>query len=218
MKLDSLQKLFVEELRDLYSAENQILKALPKMAEAASSSKLKSAFQTHLKETEGQVKRLEQIFESLGKSPKGKTCKAMEGLVKEGEELLSEDAEEAVLDAGLIAAAQRVEHYEMAGYGTVRSYAQLLGDKAASKLLQATLDEEGATDKKLTELAVNLINLEAVYGKAPRACPRSRVGMRRVPSQLALRCSAVRRRCFRALARMGPTEFSGMPSCLPIWR
>jgi len=162
MKLDSLQKLYLEELRDLYSAENQILKALPKMAKAASTPQLQAAFQEHLEQTKGQVERLEQIFEALGKSPKGKTCAAMEGLVKEGEELMSQKAEPAVLDAGLIAAAQRVEHYEMAGYGTVRSYARLLKDEESARLLQQTLEEEEQTDKKLTRLAESTINIEAV--------------------------------------------------------
>jgi len=162
MKIDSLQKLFVEELRDLYSAENQILKALPKMMKAATAPELKAAFEKHLAETKGQVERLETIFEGLGEKPKGKTCKAMEGLVEEGSVLMKEDIEPAVLDAGLIAAAQRVEHYEMAGYGTVRTYAKLLKNKEAAKLLQATLDEEEATDEALSELAESSINLQAV--------------------------------------------------------
>lgn len=162
MKLDSLKKLYVEELRDLYSAENQILKALPKMTKAASSKELKAAFTEHLAQTKEQVTRLETIFEKLDESPKGKTCKAMEGLVREGEELMSEDAEPEILDAGLIAAAQRVEHYEMAGYGTVRTYATLLKETAAARLLQTTLDEEGATDKKLNQLAESVINPEAL--------------------------------------------------------
>jgi ferritin-like metal-binding protein YciE len=162
MKLDSLKKLYIEELRDLYSAENQILKALPKMAKAASSPQLQAAFNEHLEQTKTQVQRLETIFEKLDESPKGKTCKAMEGLVEEGQELMSEKAEPEVLDAGLIAAAQRVEHYEIAGYGTVRTYAQLLKETQAAKLLQETLDEEGETDKKLTQLAESMINLEAV--------------------------------------------------------
>jgi len=162
VKLDSLKKLYIEELRDLYNAENQILKALPKMAKAASSEELKAAFTEHLEQTKGQVARLETIFEKIGKSPKGKTCKAMEGLVEESEELLKEDAEPEVLDAGLIASAQRVEHYEIAGYGTVRTYARLLNEAEAARLLQETLDEEGETDKKLSQLAEGLINLEAV--------------------------------------------------------
>ena len=164
MKLETLQDLYVSELKDLYSAENQIVKALPKMAHAATAQALKAAFEEHLAQTQGQVKRLEQIFERLEKSPSGKTCKGMQGLLAEGQELLKEDAEPAVLDAGLIAAAQRVEHYEIAGYGTVRTYATLLGDERAVRLLQQTLDEEGATDKKLTQLAETAINVEAAEG------------------------------------------------------
>lgn len=160
MQLSTLRELYIDELKDLYSAENQLLKALPKMAKAATSEPLKRGFEKHLEETKGQVERLETIFEALGKSPKGKKCKAMEGLVEESKELLEEDAEPEVLDAGLIAAAQRVEHYEMAGYGCVRTYAQLLGETAAAKLLQATLDEEGKTDKALTQLAEK-INVDA---------------------------------------------------------
>ncbi len=162
MKIDSLEKLFIEELRDLYSAENQILKALPKMSKAATSPELKAGFDKHLEETKVQVERLEKIFEALGKSPKGKTCKAMQGLVEEGSELMKEDIEPAVLDAGLIAAAQRVEHYEMAGYGTVRTYAKLLKKTEAAKLLDETLAEEKATDEKLNDLAESSINLQAV--------------------------------------------------------
>jgi ferritin-like metal-binding protein YciE len=161
MKLRSLQDLYVEELKDLYSAESQLLTALPKMAKAASAPELSKAFKDHLKETEGQVKRLETIFEKLGTSPKGKKCKAMEGLVEEGKETISEDADPSVKDAGLIAAAQRVEHYEMAGYGCVRTFARLLGHDDAADLLQETLDEEGAADKKLTKLAETVINVEA---------------------------------------------------------
>ena len=162
MKIDSLRKLYIEELRDLYNAEKQILKALPRMIKAATSPDLKSAFTQHLAETKGQVERLDQVFEALDKKATGKTCKAMKGLVEESAELMAEDIEPAVLDAGLIAAAQRVEHYEMAGYGTVRTYAQLLGEGAAAELLQLTLEEEGATDKKLSALAESVINVEAV--------------------------------------------------------
>lgn len=160
MKIDSLQELLVEELRDLYSAENQIIKALPKMAKNASSRELRSAFENHLKETEGQVERLETIFDELGVSPKGKKCKGMEGLIEEGKELMEEDIEDEVLDAGLIAAAQRVEHYEMAGYGTARTYAELLGMNQAARLLESTLKEEKAADAKLTGIAEN-VNIEA---------------------------------------------------------
>lgn len=160
MKLSTLRDLYIDELKDLYSAENQLLKALPKMAKAATSAPLKKGFEKHLEETKGQVERLETIFEALDQSPKGKKCKAMEGLIEEAKELLEEDAEPEVLDVGLIACAQRVEHYEMAGYGCVRTYAELLGESAAAKLLQATLDEEGKTDKALTQLAEK-INVDA---------------------------------------------------------
>jgi len=162
MKLDSLKNLYLEELRDLYNAETQILKALPKMAQAASASELQEGFRTHLRETEGQVGRLETIFKKLGQSPQGKTCQAMKGLLEEGEELMKQDAEPEVRDAGLIASAQRVEHYEIAGYGTVRSYARWLGETDAERLLQETLDEEGETDKKLTQLAEQLVNRQAL--------------------------------------------------------
>lgn len=162
MKLESLQDLFVEELRDLYSAETQLLKALPKMEKAAHAPELKAAFQTHLTETQGQVARLEQIFQALGEKPTGKTCKAMEGLVAEGSEMISENAAPAVKDAGLIGAAQRVEHYEIAGYGTARTFAQHLKNDLAAGLLQQTLREEEATDKKLTTLAESNVNLQAV--------------------------------------------------------
>ncbi|MEA2599806.1 MAG: hypothetical protein QOF89_798 [Acidobacteriota bacterium] len=162
MELDSLQKLYVEELKDLYSAEKQILQALPRMAKKASNAQLKAAFQEHVQVTQGQLERLDQIFEGLGKSPRGKKCKAMEGLVEEGKETMQEDMDDDVMDAALIAAAQRIEHYEIAGYGTVRTYAQLLGEKDAAKLLQQTLDEEGDADKKLTQLAESTINVEAM--------------------------------------------------------
>jgi ferritin-like metal-binding protein YciE len=164
MKLASLQDLYVEELRDLYSAENQITKALPKMAKAATAPKLKAAFEEHLEQTKGHVDRLEDIFKKLGKSPSGKTCAAMKGLIEEGSELLEQKdkADPEVLDAGLIAAAQRVEHYEMAGYGTVRTFARQLGEDEAADLLQKTLDEEGETDKKLTALAEKAVNAKAV--------------------------------------------------------
>jgi ferritin-like metal-binding protein YciE len=161
MKLKTLKDLYVQELRDLYSAEKQIVKALPKMTKNASSPELKAAFQEHLEQTKGHVERLETIFEKLGKRPTGKTCKAMEGLVEEGEELIDEEPEASVLDAGLISAAQRVEHYEIAGYGTVRTFAQTLGETEAAGLLQQTLDEEAETDKKLTSLAEGAINAEA---------------------------------------------------------
>lgn len=160
MKLESLHDLFVDELKDLYSAETQLTKALPKLAKAAASKELRAAFESHLKETEHQVERLETIFKQLEKSPKGKKCNAMAGLIEEGHEMIELDCEESVKDAALIAAAQRVEHYEMAGYGTVRTYAQLLGLDDAAHLLQETLDEEAAADEKLSQLAEK-INVEA---------------------------------------------------------
>ena len=164
MQMNSLRELYVEELRDLYSAENQILKALPRMIRAASNKDLQRAFTLHERQTQQHVKRLDRIFRMLDESARGKKCKGMEGLLEEGQELIKERPEPEVLDAGLISAAQRVEHYEMAGYGTVRTYAQLLGEKNQAKLLQQTLDEEGDADKKLTQLAESSINVEAMVG------------------------------------------------------
>jgi ferritin-like metal-binding protein YciE len=161
MKLDSMDNLFVQELKDLYSAEKQLLKALPKMAKGASNEDLATLIRDHLEETKGHSDRLETIFAELGKSPRGHTCKAMEGLIEEGAELLKEDGEAAVIDAAIIGACQRVEHYEIAGYGTARTFAQELGYDEAAELLQQTLDEEKAADKKLTELAVTVINDQA---------------------------------------------------------
>ena len=151
--MDSLQDLFEDELKDIYNAENQLLKALPKMAKRATSPKLKQAFVSHLKETENHVARLDAIGGELGIKLTGKKCHAMEGLVEEGKEVLEEDGPDGVIDAALIGAAQRVEHYEMAAYGTIRAMANELGHDRAVKLLQATLDEEGAADKKLTAIA-----------------------------------------------------------------
>jgi ferritin-like metal-binding protein YciE len=165
MKLDSLETLWVEELRDIYNAENQLLKALPKMAKNASAPELKQAFQEHLDQTKEHVERLEEIFEKLDKKPAGKTCKAMKGLLEEGSELLEEEGEESVLDAGIIAAAQKVEHYEIASYGAVRAWANMLGEEDAAEILQQTLDEEGETDKRLTELAEEIVNVEATAGR-----------------------------------------------------
>ena len=165
MKLDSLETLYVEELRDIYNAENQLLKALPKMAKQASSPELKQAFEEHLGQTEEHVERLEEIFKQLDKKPAGKTCKAMKGLIEEGSEIMEKEGEESVLDAGLIAAAQKVEHYEIASYGTVRAFANMLGEEDAAELLQQTLDEEGETDKRLSELAEEIVNVEATAGK-----------------------------------------------------
>ncbi len=161
MEMETLKDLYVEELKDLYSAENQIIKALPKMIKAASHNELKQAFTKHLKQTEMHAQRVEQICDELGVSPKGKKCVGMEGLLKEGSELIKEKPEPDVLDAGLIAAAQHVEHYEMAGYGCVRTYARQLGYDAQADLLQTTLDEEGDTDHLLTQIAEASINVEA---------------------------------------------------------
>jgi len=161
MEMETLKDLYVEELKDLYSAENQIVKALPKMIKAATHNDLKQAFTTHLKETEIHVQRIEQVCDDLGVSPKGKKCVGMEGLLKEGSELIKEKPEPDVLDAGLIAAAQHVEHYEMAGYGCCRTYARQLGFESQAEMLQATLDEEGNADKILTEIAEATINVEA---------------------------------------------------------
>jgi len=163
MSSGNFTKLYVDQLKDLYNAETQLTVALPKLAKAASTPALQEAFQMHLEETKGHVQRIEKIFETLEGSPKGKKCKAMEGLIEEGAELLKEKNkfEAEVLDAGLIGAAQRVEHYEIAAYGTARTLAQQLGDTAAANLLQQTLDEEYAADQKLTALAMGGINAEA---------------------------------------------------------
>lgn len=161
MKLKTLEDLFHHELKDLYSAETQLVKALPKMAKAATHEELKAGFTEHLEQTKGHVQRLEQIGESLELRLPGHKCKAMEGLVAEGSDLISEDAEDAVRDAGLIGAAQRVEHYEIAAYGTARALAKCLGHDEAADLLGETLEEEKATDEKLTELAESAINAQA---------------------------------------------------------
>jgi ferritin-like metal-binding protein YciE len=153
MSVESLQELFLDELKDLYSAEKQITKALPKMVKAATSPKLKDAFQSHLDETHGQIERLETIFDMLKKKGTGKTCEGMKGVLSEGAEVLDETEKGYIRDSGLITAAQRVEHYEMAGYGGVREYAKLLGQREIMSLLDATLKEEEAADKKLTQIA-----------------------------------------------------------------
>jgi ferritin-like metal-binding protein YciE len=162
MAFKTLQDLFVGELKDVYSAEQQILKALPKMAKAASSPDLRQAFETHRKQTEHQVARLDTIFEQLGASPQGKKCKGMEGLLAEGTEIMEDEGEEAVIDAGLIAAAQRVEHYEIAAYGCLQTYATLLGQQKAATLLEETLQEEEAADQLLSKLADGGINQAAL--------------------------------------------------------
>ena len=161
MELETLRDLYVHELKDLYSAENQLIKALPKMAKAATNRQLSAAFRQHLEQTRRQAKRLEQILKSHDESTRAPKCEGMEGLIAEGDKMAKEDAEDEVRDAGLIAAAQRVEHYEIAGYGCARTYAQLLGDKKGARLLETTLQEEGNTDKKLTKLARSAINLRA---------------------------------------------------------
>ena len=161
MMENALKGLYIDELRDIFNAENQLTKALPKMAKAATSDELRAGFEGHLEQTKGHVERLERIFKELGEKPTGKKCKGMEGLVKEGEEMIKEEELEGeALDAGLISAAQRVEHYEIAAYGCVRTYAKLLGQDDAAELLEQTLGEEKETDQKLTMLAEN-INVEA---------------------------------------------------------
>ncbi|HEV7365986.1 MAG TPA: ferritin-like domain-containing protein [Gemmatimonadales bacterium] len=168
MSLDSLDKLFLEELRDMYNGEKQITRALPKMAKAAENPELQQAFTKHLKETEGQIQRLEKIFQQLGEAVRGKTCKGLQGILEEGKEMMEEDGEEAVLDAALISAAQKVEHYEIASYGCLRTYAQLLGHDEVVRLLEQNLAEEEAADKKLTQLGESGINeaAAAVGGQA----------------------------------------------------
>jgi ferritin-like metal-binding protein YciE len=161
MSLDSLDKLFLEELKDIYSAEKLIVRALPRMAKAAESQELQQAFRQHLKETQGHVQRLEQIFKDIDQTARGKKCKGMEGLLEEGKEIMEQEGEGAVIDAALISAAQRVEHYEMAAYGCLRTYAQLLGYSGAERLLQQTLEEEEAADQKLTQIGESGINQAA---------------------------------------------------------
>ncbi len=161
MKLETLTDLYIHQLKDLYSAEKQLIRALPKMAKAATNEKLRAGFELHLEETKEHANRLESLLSSHKQSTRGPKCKAMEGLIEEGKELIEEEADPEILDVGLIGAAQKVEHYEIAGYGTARSLAKLIGDKEGQKILQQTLDEEGATDKKLTDLALSEINVAA---------------------------------------------------------
>ena len=165
MEMSNLQDLWVENLKDLYSAENQILKALPKAAKKIENEELRSALEQHVEETQGHVERLEQIMEKLGEKPGGKKCHGMEGLLEEAKELMSEDAEPEVLAAGLIVDCQKVEHYEIAGYGSAVTFAKLLGNEEAARLLGQTLDEEKATDQKLTAIAESSINIEAASGE-----------------------------------------------------
>jgi ferritin-like metal-binding protein YciE len=161
MEHQALKELYIDELKDIYNAENQLVKALPKMAKAANSEELRTGFEEHLEQTRGHVQRLEQIFKALGEKPSGKKCKGMEGLVAEGQEMMGEDFEDDAMDAALISAAQRVEHYEIAAYGTVRTYAELLGEDTAVQLLEQTLEEEKETDQKLTDMASE-INVKAM--------------------------------------------------------
>jgi ferritin-like metal-binding protein YciE len=161
MKINSLHDLYISELKDLYDAENRIIKALPKMAEAANSTELRDAFEQHLQQTRTHADRLEQIFRRLDESPKGVKCKALQGILEEGEDFLDKDVPDSVCDAGLIASAQRVEHYEIAAYGTVRTFANQLGYQDQAEILNQTLQEEGETDQLLTRLAESMINEEA---------------------------------------------------------
>lgn len=165
MKLNNLNDLFIHELKDLYNAEQQITKALPKMAKLASSADLKRAFETHLRETEKQIERLDMVFNKLGMKATGEKCKAMEGIIKEAQDMMSENADSDVMDAALIACAQRVEHYEIAGYGTVCTYAKQLGQREILEMLHTTLEEEKATDMKLTDIAETKINVKAQHNQ-----------------------------------------------------
>ncbi|QDU02185.1 hypothetical protein V6x_18860 [Gimesia chilikensis] len=160
-KLSTLQDLFVDQIQDLYDAENRLIDAIPKMAEAASSKELKTAFDSHLEETRQHVNRLEAVFKGLECEPKRKACEAMKGLIREGDEILKADGDPLVKDAGLIAAAQRVEHYEMAGYGSARNFAEQIGKQDLADILQETLNEEGNADKKLTQIATEITNSAA---------------------------------------------------------
>jgi len=184
VKANSLRDLYVEQLKDLYDAEHQLIKALPKLAEASSSDELRNAFEEHLDKTRQHAQRIEQIFEGMGQKAKAQKCKGMEGLVKEGSEVIKEeDIDGEVKDAALIAAAQRVEHYEIAGYGTVRTYANLLGENEAANLLQQTLDEEKEADQTLNEIA-GQINVEAGHGEVEEegVARRTRSAARRKPA------------------------------------
>lgn len=161
MKMQTLKDLYLDELKDTYDAEQQLMKALPKMAKEASNEELRAAFEQHLDQTQTQIERLEQIFEELGEKPKGKKCEAMKGLLEEAKSMMEDAGDKDVADAAMIGSAQKVEHYEIAAYGTLRTYAELLGFDEQAELLQETLDEEKETDENLTELAVTCINMEA---------------------------------------------------------
>ena len=186
MPLQSLQDLYLEQLKDLYSAEQQITAAMPKMIKATKHQELRAGFEKHLEQTAEQIRRLERIGQSLGQKLDGEECKAMKGLVEEGEHTIGERADSDVLDAALIAAAQRIEHYEMAGYGCARTYARLLGREEEAKLLQETLDEEGTTDKLLTDMAERVINVDALRGSEREvSLQSSREGERARPADSA---------------------------------
>jgi ferritin-like metal-binding protein YciE len=200
MELESLRELYVDELKDLYSAEGQILKALPRMIKAASHRELKRALTDHERVTRKQVQRLERIFKDLDESPRGKKCHGMEGLLEEGKELISEKPEADVLDAGLISKAQHVEHYEMAGYGTVRAWAQQLGYDQHAELLQETLNEEVEADKKLSELAESSINIEAAESDEDTASDRE------VSVATSRETTGSRGRRLKTAARRGTSE------------
>jgi ferritin-like metal-binding protein YciE len=185
MRKDSLRQLYVDELKDLYSAETQLVKALPKMAKASSNAELRKAFEEHLRQTSEQVSRLEQIFEALQEKPTGKKCLGMEGLVKEGAETMQEKYSEPVMDAAVIGAAQRVEHYEIAAYGTVREFAELLGEEEHVSLIEQTLEEEKQADEKLTQLA-ETINSQASEDREDEGHPQGpRTGMAKSSSKRA---------------------------------
>ena len=188
MNLETLKELYVEELRDLYNAENQLIKALPKMAKGASSDELKEAFEKHLEQTKGHVQRLEQVFEELGEKTKGKTCQAMKGLIEEGSEVLKADGEDSVLDAAIIVAAQKVEHYEIASYGSVRTFAQLLGQDKSAELLQQTLDEESEANELLNKLAEDIVNPEALMEPEMMSASSAPVVVHKVGNLIGVHC------------------------------
>jgi ferritin-like metal-binding protein YciE len=173
-KMVTLNDLLEDELKDIYSAEKQLLKALPKMARKASSGELRDALEEHLEVTKRQAERLERVFEELGSKAKAKTCEAMKGLIEEAEDMMSEDAEDAVLDAAIIGCAQKVEHYEIASYGTVKSWAERIGNNRAARLLDETLQEEGEADKRLSEIAETMVNEEAQAGNGGRSSGSSK--------------------------------------------
>jgi ferritin-like metal-binding protein YciE len=168
MKIETMEDLFLEQVEDLYDAERRLVKALPKMAGASTSQALRQAFESHLMETEGHVTRLESVFQALGRDPKGHTCDAMKGLISEGEEIIGDIEESSLRDAGLIAAANRVEHYEIAAYGSARTFAEILGLSDAASLLEQTLQEEKKADQKLTQLAESMVNEQALRSPVAR--------------------------------------------------